>query len=48
MLKRGLIITAVILLIALLTYFNPSITSLGFLSFNDKEGKSINPKQRKY
>jgi len=34
MLKRGLIITLVILLISLLTYLNPSITSLGFLSFN--------------
>src|SRR3989338_9170553 len=38
MLKRGLIITSVILLIALLTYLNPNITSLGFFPF-DKEDK---------
>ncbi|MBI2110653.1 hypothetical protein HYT51_02640 [Candidatus Woesearchaeota archaeon] len=36
MLKRGLIITSIILIIAFLTYLNPSITSLGFFSF-DKE-----------
>ncbi|MBI2110445.1 hypothetical protein HYT51_01560, partial [Candidatus Woesearchaeota archaeon] len=37
MLKRGLVIVVVILLIALLTYLNPSITSLGFLSFNKED-----------
>ena len=41
MLKRGIIIVAVILLIALLTYFNPSITSLGFLSFNKEKDEIV-------